>query len=130
MSAGVYRLEHLPTRRFYVGSSVCLEDRRGVWMSRLRRLCGDGPVLRPVDVSERFWRGAMGTRLSDWQFVVIEARADDVSRGALIRAELVHIARSVRDFPDLCLNSWAPGQYDRRRLKIGRGGALKRPGSV
>lgn len=130
MSPGVYRLEHGPSGRFYIGCSMSLDARRAAWR---RVLLSVSECARPGDwvehgVSERFGAAVIGTSAADWDFVIVERHPEGVARGKLLRAELAHVARSVRDFPDLCLNSWAPGRYDRRKPRFEGRRALKRPG--
>lgn len=130
MAAGVYRLEHVPTGRFYIGSSMRVESRCVDWLRALVPL-SEGVNLeywRRHGVSRRFEAAVVGTVPSEWAFVIVERHPEGVARSALLRAELAHIARSVRDFPDLCLNSWAPGRYDRRKPRIEAVMGLKRPG--
>jgi len=104
-SAGVYRLEHVPTGRFYVGSSVNLERRRRRWFDRLRELS----ALK--DVGD--WRGrrlppfllstAAESRPEDWRFCVVEA-FDGRPRIVMRRAEAVLVERGLREEPDCCMN--------------------------
>lgn len=130
MSAGVYRLEHVPTGRFYIGSSMRVESRCVDWLRALVPLCaGTGlEYWRRHGVNRRFEAAVAGTVPGDWVFVVVERHPEGVARSGLLRAELAHIARSVRDFPDLCLNTWAPGRYDRRKPRSDRQRAWNRPG--
>lgn len=107
MSVGVYRLEHMPTGRFYIGSSMELERRQRAWFQKLRMLEASDPLGRfyGCGMSDRFWRAARGTAVSEWTWVVLERFQPAASELVLRTAEGLAIRSALELAPDRCLNT-------------------------
>lgn len=101
MSAGVYRLEHEPTGRFYIGSSMRLEKRRREWELRLIAASERG---RRNSMTVGMFDFARETTVEQWCFVVLR-RFDVIDRASLVAAELEFLL---------------PGLGDPRSLNVGR----------
>jgi hypothetical protein len=99
VSAGVYELRHVPSGRFYVGSSMRIEERERDWWQRLGRIVGGLPER---SVSRVFYRFAAGTRVEEWKFCVVARFSAGCSRLDVVRVEFDHIERGLKD--PLCLN--------------------------
>lgn len=129
MSAGVYLLEHVPTGRFYIGSSVELERRERRWFDRLCELAAlpVGGVWRGRSLPPFFVSTAAGSRVEDWRFRVVHEFAP-AARLDLRREERRVIERELRERPDLCMNNEWFLLYGPRRSRSDRQRAWKRPG--
>lgn len=90
---GVYRLEHLPTGAFYVGSSMCLHCRFYSWCCRAHH---------GWHYAGRRFGQVRRTLPGEWRFVVVE-RLEGASADAVFQAELREIERAMGRVG--CLNS-------------------------
>lgn len=105
MSVGVYLLSHVASWRFYIGSSMCLEDRRERWFRTLRELSAARPdQWRWRWPSRRFVEAACGTKPSEWRFRVVRDFDEHVPERVVRAAEFYWMERGLRVAPALCLN--------------------------
>lgn len=99
----VYRLEHMPSGRVYVGASSNWSARRRDWFVALGRVI-DG-WHHPRGISLTMLPFVRGTLLEDWVFSLLQEFEPDVSGDELQAAELAHIQAVRAVAGELMLNS-------------------------
>lgn len=96
---GIYRLCHVPSGFFYVGSTSDLWARRLGWLSWLKQLEAGGPLKG----GNRFLRRVAAlTDAADWKWSAVEVLFG-VEHAELLRVEFGYIDRLFDD--PLCLNA-------------------------
>lgn len=99
MPAGLYRLEHVPTGRFYIGASMRWHARRWSWFNALRRMCDGVGAERGSAKLRRF---AEHTAIGDWRFQLVR-QCDGLGREELLEAEVELLRQALKD--PRCLNT-------------------------